>query len=1038
MANAASAKEIGKIVLQRGNAGPEVVALQAALAKALGEQAAIYPCLAAHATGRQKERTKAAPGQAGLGDAFNADTETALRAWQASVGLVADGIAGPRTLAALGLRRRAPLAVTVDAATVGKLFPCTRSSNIATNLPYVHAALAAFGLTDAGLVGVALATIRAETEGFTPIAELPSHFNTLPGQAPFSAYDGRLGNNEPGDGARFRGRGFIQLTGRDNYLRYGRLLDLPLVDNPDSACAPEIAACLLAAFLDAHREKLLAALAKGDLKAARKVVNGGSHGLERFADTFEKAEKLWVSTELITATPTAKSVVSLSDAFDAADLAGATLSAAAAASAPPLRRARSKAKSAAARSVSRREALDVGPDLADLRDHSYNPPPRSLPAVFPADEDIRVFIGSYTKAGLILDQGEEGACTGFGLACVINYLRWRATGMPTKLEPVSPRMLYSLARRFDEYEGENYSGSSCRGALKGWFHNGVCREVMWPYALGESALPAAGWDTDAAETTLGVYCRIDPRAITHMQAAILEVGALFVSSYTHSGWERIDTRTKIRTTPRTKSAKNATSGHADLPVIDYDGKPSRRGGHAYALVGFNRQGFVLQNSWGVGWGAGGFAVITYADWLAHAMDVWVAATGVPGVISGRLASSGRRAVTAAAAAQIDWWDEAAAYRHSIVLGNNGQIKRFEPQDGITQTLQHQACVLPDTWFRQPSQAKDSPKRLVLYAHGGLNSEGDAIARAQAMGRYFLGNGCYPIFLVWKSGLFESIGNILADKIAPGSTGRAGRAGRAGNWLTEKLSDPLVEKTIGRPFTRPLWSEMKENAELAADSGRGGDLLCEAIRALAATWGDRFELHLVGHSAGSILLGRLLDTLAQKNLQERVKSVHLYAPACTVAFANRHFAPQAAIMKNLHIDVLSDANERADNVVQLYQKSLLYFVSNALEADPRTPILGLANAFNTGCADWDTSAATTEALANWQQAVDVAGLTRRVTTHDEARFVTRRPSKDRDDRGQKSEAASHGGFDNNVDLISRTLETITGAPLALLVNDLVGF
>ena len=58
-------------------------------------------------------------------------------------------------------------------------------------------------------------------------------------------------------------------------------------------------------------------------------------------------------------------------------------------------------------------------------------------------------------------------------------------------------MLYKFARRYDEYEGENYDGSSCRGALKGWYHNGVYIESKWPYAAGENALPVAGWDTDS-------------------------------------------------------------------------------------------------------------------------------------------------------------------------------------------------------------------------------------------------------------------------------------------------------------------------------------------------------------------------------------------------------------------------------------------------------------------------------------------------------------------------------------------------------------
>ena len=99
-------------------------------------------------------------------------------------------------------------------------------------------------------------------------------------------------------------------------------------------------------------------------------------------------------------------------------------------------------------------------------------------------------------------------------------------------------------------------------------------------------------------------------------------------------------------------------------------------------------------------------------------------------------------------------------------------------------LQHQACVLPDTWFRGNGQAR---KRLVLYAHGGLNSESDAIARVQAIGRYFLGNSCYPLFLVWKSGVLESITDIIKDRHA-----RKAPAGLAGGWLDDQLSDPLLE------------------------------------------------------------------------------------------------------------------------------------------------------------------------------------------------------------------------------------------------------
>ena len=955
------------VVLMRGNKGTDVATLKQALSKALGDRASAFPGLSA-------------------GNEFNADTETALRAWQSSVGLVADGISGPRCLAALGLFALPPLAINVDTALVGKLFPFTRTSNIATNLPYVTAALAAFNLTELRMIGVALGTIRAETEGFAPIAELPSHFNTLPGQPPFSAYENRLGNKEIGDGARYCGRGFVQLTGRANYERYGKVLAIPLAENPDSACGPEIAACLLAAFLDANRNTLTKALDQNDLAAARKVVNGGHHGLERFSETFNRLQALCAP------------VLMPSKARGSARLRAAA----------PV----------AAPAVDRRANLNVTPDLADLRDRPYVPPPRSLPQVFPADGDIGHFIGAYTQAGLILDQGQEGACTGFGLACVINYLRWRLGGMPKKLESVSPRMLYTFARRFDEYEGENYDGSSCRGALKGWYHNGVCLESKWPYALGQSALPLSGWDQDSIEQTLGVYYRIDPQAITDIQAAIQEVGAVYVSSYTHPGWNRVKTTSKV------------PGKHTELPGIDYDGKRSRNGGHSFALVGFNRTGFVIQNSWGNHWGAGGFAVISYTDWMAHAMDVWVAAMGVPGIVSGRLAAGKATAGAASATNQSQWWDEGTAYRHSIVLGNNGHVEHFEPLDGVSRSLQNQACIQPDTWFRQNTQEK---KRLVLYAHGGLNSESDAIKRARVMGRYFLGNGCYPLFLVWKSGLLESLRDILEEKR---NSGAASTTRGVGHWITEKISDPIVEKTIGRPFARPLWSEMKENAELAAEPGRGGDLLAEALRSLAASWGDQFELHLMGHSAGSIMLGRLLGTLVQKGLLDCIQSVHLYAPACTVAFANQYYAPQADIMQRLHLHILSDRCEQDDNVAFIYQKSLLYFVSNALEADKRMPILGLENVFNPGYFDWDGSACTSEALTNWRNAVEISTLKDRLTIHTEEKIITRLGNGT--DVSEKTEKPSHGGFDNDVQVIGTTLERITGGKLALPVDDLIGF
>lgn len=86
-----------------------------------------------------------------------------------------------------------------------------------------------------------------------------------------------LGNTEPGDGWKYRGRGFIQLTGRDNFTRASRDLGIDLVNNPDLAETPEIAAKLAIWYW--KRSNAGAAARAGDLRASRKAVNGGYNGM---------------------------------------------------------------------------------------------------------------------------------------------------------------------------------------------------------------------------------------------------------------------------------------------------------------------------------------------------------------------------------------------------------------------------------------------------------------------------------------------------------------------------------------------------------------------------------------------------------------------------------------------------------------------------------------------------------------------------------------------------------------------------------------
>jgi len=98
-------------------------------------------------------------------------------------------------------------------------------------------------------------------------------------------YGGRLGNTEPEDGWRYRGRGLVQITGRDNYRATGQTLGIDLEADPDQLADPTIA---LRASI-AWWEKNLPDSVMGNIAAVTKRVNGGTVGLEHRAEATGRA-----------------------------------------------------------------------------------------------------------------------------------------------------------------------------------------------------------------------------------------------------------------------------------------------------------------------------------------------------------------------------------------------------------------------------------------------------------------------------------------------------------------------------------------------------------------------------------------------------------------------------------------------------------------------------------------------------------------------------------------------------------------------------
>jgi hypothetical protein len=408
-------------------------------------------------------------------------------------------------------------------------------------------------------------------------------------------------------------------------------------------------------------------------------------------------------------------------------------------------------------------------------------------------------LGDYMEHGVpVLDQGSEGACTGFGLATVANYLLLRRRVVPDNV-PVSPRMFYELARRYDEWPGEDYSGSSARGAMKGWHKHGVCSETLFPYKPAKKNDPRGLTDartSDALRRPLGAYFRVNHKDIVAMHTALAEVGVLYVTCTVHTGWNDV-------------GADGAIAQSASIT-----------GGHAFAIVAFDEQGFWLQNSWGPSWGRQGFARISYDDWLENGTDAWVARLGAP-VTLRKLESIA--SVHAATAAQSNAYAFADLRPHIVSVGNNGALKA----GGDYGSTPAELARIFDEDIPRVTRDWDKP-RILLYAHGGLVSEQAATQRLAEYRPPLLGGNVYPLAFIWRTDYWTTVTNILKDTVSRRRP--EGVLDATKDFMLDRLDDAL--EPLARVLTgKSAWDEMKQNALAASRPGGAAVLVADHLKAL---------------------------------------------------------------------------------------------------------------------------------------------------------------------------------------------------------------
>lgn len=585
--------------------------------------------------------------------------------------------------------------------------------------------------------------------------------------------------------------------------------------------------------------------------------------------------------------------------------------------------------------------LDIRPDDTDARDYVFQPTLTLLPETV-----------DHRGLAPIHDQTTEGACVGFALAAAINVslrLRHRDAAKrddEAQFEPVSERMLYEMARRYDEWKGEAYEGTSLRGAMKGWHKHGVTTAALWPSAIPGKRKSVADRNftperaTDALRRPIGAYYRILDSDASHLQAAVVEGDAVLASAWVHPGW---------------RNEKLEDRGPDRLKRIPPDSRSA--GLHAFAIVGYTPEGFIIQNSWGDDWGSAGYALLGYDDWFENRQDAWVArpapttldSRGEPKLFLVGFAGGGEsRAETTAAGLDID----PEAVHHIINTGDRGALSPA----GLLATREDELPEMAQRVLMVPPLS-DGCRHVVLYAHGGLNSETYSAGVAGRLWTFCRERDLAAYFFVWESGVSESIlGWFKSTDDASGPT----KFSFQDAWESiKKGAGSLVRKAqeeLGAglaPVARAVfWNEMKGRAKGASQHEGGASLFTrELFQTFARTPGDKYKIHLVAHSAGSIYLAWLyqialrepLATAANVNLA----SIQFMAPAITINGAKEAFfsgGNWAVSKERFRVYMLKTKDEESDTIY-IYPSSLLTYVADHLESEEkRVPVLGMRKDF----------------------------------------------------------------------------------------------
>lgn len=556
-------------------------------------------------------------------------------------------------------------------------------------------------------------------------------------------------------------------------------------------------------------------------------------------------------------------------------------------------------------------ALNVRPDQPDGRDYVFSP---SLAAVEPSYFPPYSLGVGHGADVWVRDQGGEPTCTAHALAAAIDIQTWKHRKAENG-KPVSARFIHNASLLFEKDPEDGLPGASLRGALKGFWHRGACTYDLAPYLPGLKdntlRIDAA---RDAREVTLGEY-RVLKHVLYHFHAAVQTCGSVLTSAMIHAGWNPSQVKRNNGIIAFNKGVRKP------LQVF---------GAHAFTIVGFTRDGFLVLNSWGKKWGGfspsgkrvdklPGVALWTYEDWQQNVLDAWCIRLAPPtGQASGSRGGFVLPRSTGAAVTKPSSMRELEVMGHLIHVKNGGLQKDglfASNEKGIEQTGQR--IIESDRHY----------KHVALIFPEMVDSHEVVLSRCRMSIPRFKQLKIYPMFVIcdalpastlWE--ILQALPIMTAEKL---------------EMVLPQLRNRIMERAAA-PFVNVLWPSIRTDPTSSQAALTGITKLIEGAKVGLSLEKGRLvalpKLHIIAHGTGAILaqdvIGRLMKFLPNTNLA----STSLVAPAIQEVELTEGFLKHGAWLGR--VSVINRPNEiedLSDGSLEGYAGSSMSLFSAAVDA-----------------------------------------------------------------------------------------------------------